>query len=323
MQVKSVTFNVADIMAAVRDAQDNREQVQPMGSPFGANCRLTISREGRDLSRQQAAQCSQDIADVKGVRQQMRQLEKAEQKKAEQQKKAEESGKELNKAEEITGSLGNPEKDDELKAALRDMFGYWETEDSDRRDKINAYVEREYKDLRQKMAEGSIQVSVVHYSDGGETKKSVEIRKAENRFLEETDDTEKGGQGTSGWKWKRDEEIEESIKNRRAKLLKEYVKVGMLGNFSLEEISQKIDNRLEIEREHMYVIRHQRGDFTDEELEEYNKRLAAMQIPLDEQQKKLEELAGRFTPDNLANVTWLDSDYSVTLPDMPESGSQQ
>lgn len=300
MQVKSVTLNVADIMAAVRDAQDNREQVQPISSPFGANCRLTISREGRDLSRQQAAQSSQDTAGAKGVRQQLRQLEKAE------QKKAEESDKELNKAEEITGSLGNPEQDDELKAALRDMFGYWETEDSGKRSNINAYVEREYKALRQKMAEGTIQVSVVHYSDGGETKKSVEIRKAENRFHEETDDGEKGGQGTSEWKWKRDEEIELSIKNRRALLLKESVKIGKLRNFSLEEISEKIDSMLEKEREHMYVMRHQIGDFTDEELEEYNKKLAAMQIPLDEQQKKLEELAGRLTPDDLAKVTWLD-----------------
>lgn len=306
MQVKSVTLNVADIMAAVRDAQDNREQVQPIGSPFGANCRITISREGRDLSRQQAAQNSQDTAGAKGVRQQLRQLEKAEQKKAEQQKNAEESDKELNKAEEITGSLGNPEQDDELKAALRDMFGYWETEDSGKRSNINAYVEREYKNLRQKMAEGTIQVSVVHYSDGGETKKSVEIRRAENRFHEETDDGEKGGQGTSGWKWKRDEEIELSIKNKRALLLKESVKIGKLRNFSLEEISEKIDSMLEKEREHMYVMRHQIGDFTDEEMEELNKKLAAMQIPLDEQQKKLEELAARLTPDDLAKVTWLD-----------------
>lgn len=318
MQVKSVTFNVADFMAAVRDAQDNREQVQPMGSPFGANCRVTISQEGRNLSRQQAAQSSRDMAGAKGVRQQLRQLEKAEQKKAEK-----ESDKELNKAEEIADSLGHPEEDDELKAALRDMFGYWETEDTNRLKEINECVEREYRDLRQKMDEGSIMVSVVHYSDGGETKKSVDIRKAGNSFLEETDGTEKGGQGTSGWKWKRDEEIEESIKNMRARLLKEYVKVGGLRNFSLEEISEKIDSRLELQREQMYVIRHQRGDFTDEELEELNKGLAAMQIPLDEQQKKLEELAGRLTPDDLANVTWLDSDYSVTLPDMPESGSLQ
>ena len=56
MQIKSITVNAAGMTAAEQGMQGNRNQLQPESSMFGPECRVTISREGRSLSRQQKVQ---------------------------------------------------------------------------------------------------------------------------------------------------------------------------------------------------------------------------------------------------------------------------
>lgn len=58
MQVNSVTVNAAGL-APKWGIQGNRPQMQEEQSLFGAECKVTISREGKDLSRQQTARRAQ------------------------------------------------------------------------------------------------------------------------------------------------------------------------------------------------------------------------------------------------------------------------
>ncbi len=60
MQIKAVTINAAGMMAAGRGAQENRNQIQPEGGIFGPEYRVTISREGRNLSGRQTAKPEAD-----------------------------------------------------------------------------------------------------------------------------------------------------------------------------------------------------------------------------------------------------------------------
>lgn len=82
MQIKAITVNAAD-MAAGRDIQGNRlsgvNQAQTENSSmFGAECRVTISRDGRNLSRQQAAQ-TKEVQSVKAEKMLLRSQKEAEQ----------------------------------------------------------------------------------------------------------------------------------------------------------------------------------------------------------------------------------------------------
>lgn len=86
MQIRAITVNAAD-MAAGRDIHGNRlsgaNRAQTENSSmFGAECRVTISQEGRNMSRQQAAQTkevTQGTSSVKAERMLLRSQKEAEQ----------------------------------------------------------------------------------------------------------------------------------------------------------------------------------------------------------------------------------------------------
>lgn len=78
MQIKSITVNAAGMTAAEQGMQGNRNQLQPESSMFGPECRVTISREGRSLSRQQKVQEETGAHSVKEERMLLRRQEEAE-----------------------------------------------------------------------------------------------------------------------------------------------------------------------------------------------------------------------------------------------------
>lgn len=76
MQVKAVALNAAN-MAAGWNRQENGDQVQPRDSIFGAECKVTISRKGRELSRQQAEEKEKGAGCAKAERMLLRQQEES------------------------------------------------------------------------------------------------------------------------------------------------------------------------------------------------------------------------------------------------------
>ena len=78
MQIKAITVNAAGMTAAEQGMQGNRNQLQPESSVFGPECRVTISREGRSLSRQQKVQEETGAHSVKEERMLLRRQEEAE-----------------------------------------------------------------------------------------------------------------------------------------------------------------------------------------------------------------------------------------------------
>lgn len=78
MQIKSITVNAAGMTAAEQGMQGNRNKLQPESSMFGPECRVTISREGRSLSRQQKVQEETGAHSVKEERMLLRRQEEAE-----------------------------------------------------------------------------------------------------------------------------------------------------------------------------------------------------------------------------------------------------
>ncbi len=78
MQIKAITVNAAGMTAAEQGMQGNRNQLQPESSMFGPECRVTISREGRSLSRQQKVQEETGAHSVKEERMLLRRQEEAE-----------------------------------------------------------------------------------------------------------------------------------------------------------------------------------------------------------------------------------------------------
>lgn len=78
MQIKSITVNAAGMTAAEQGMQGNRNQLQPESSMFGPECRVTISREGRSLSRQQKVQEETGAHSVKEERMLLRRQKEAE-----------------------------------------------------------------------------------------------------------------------------------------------------------------------------------------------------------------------------------------------------
>jgi len=61
MQIKGIGVNPTGVMAAAQGTWENGNRAQPENNMFGPECRVTISREGRNLSGQQAAQTETDI----------------------------------------------------------------------------------------------------------------------------------------------------------------------------------------------------------------------------------------------------------------------
>ncbi len=81
MQVKGIAVNAAGMLAAERGIQGNRNQTQPKGNMFGAECRVTISQEGQKLSRRQTAQKEKDAQGTQSLKEErmlLRQQEEAE-----------------------------------------------------------------------------------------------------------------------------------------------------------------------------------------------------------------------------------------------------
>lgn len=76
MQVKAVALNAAN-MAAGWNRQGNGDQVQPRDSIFGAECKVTISRKGRELSRQQTEEKEKGAGCAKAERMLLRQQEES------------------------------------------------------------------------------------------------------------------------------------------------------------------------------------------------------------------------------------------------------
>lgn len=77
MQIKAITVNAAGMTAAEQGMQGNRNPLQPESSMFGPECRVTISREGRSLSRQQKVQAETGAQSVKEERMLLRRQEEA------------------------------------------------------------------------------------------------------------------------------------------------------------------------------------------------------------------------------------------------------
>lgn len=69
MQIKAITVNAAEMMAERQSILDNNGlQVQPESSHmFAPECKVTISQEGRYLSRQQTDQSEKDIRNTRNA----------------------------------------------------------------------------------------------------------------------------------------------------------------------------------------------------------------------------------------------------------------
>lgn len=84
MQIKAITVNAAGMTAAGRGlpgnnlAAANQAQAEN-GSGFGPECRVTISREGKSLSRRQAAQAETNARGTQSVKDEKRLLRQQEQ----------------------------------------------------------------------------------------------------------------------------------------------------------------------------------------------------------------------------------------------------
>ncbi len=84
MQIKTITVNAAGLAAAKQGISGHHSlaanQVQAEnGSQFGPECRVTISQEGKNLSRQQKAQTETDAGNAQSVRGERRLLRQEEQ----------------------------------------------------------------------------------------------------------------------------------------------------------------------------------------------------------------------------------------------------
>lgn len=84
MQIKAITVNAAGMTAAGRGLPGNNlaaaNQAQAgNGKGVGPECRVTLSREGKDLSRRQAAQAETNARDTQSVKDEKRLLRQQEQ----------------------------------------------------------------------------------------------------------------------------------------------------------------------------------------------------------------------------------------------------
>lgn len=134
MQIRAITVNAAG-MAPERSIQGNRNQAQPEDNVFGAECKVTISREGKKLSRQQTAQTeksaqgTQNTQSVKVERMLLRRQEESEQSKKirdgyrEELKEIEDKISELNRSYPSQNKVGREvlEKEQEVLRAMRNQ----------------------------------------------------------------------------------------------------------------------------------------------------------------------------------------------------------
>ncbi|MCM1192239.1 MAG: hypothetical protein NC123_12805 [Butyrivibrio sp.] len=68
MQVKAITVNAAEMMTERQSIPGNGIQAQAESNyMFAPECKVTISREGRNLSRQQMAQAESNVQSTKSV----------------------------------------------------------------------------------------------------------------------------------------------------------------------------------------------------------------------------------------------------------------
>lgn len=79
MQIRGIGVNTAGMMSAVQGGQDNGNRIQSGGNMFGPEYRVTLSREGRNLSRQQSSLAEAGVHSNKKMRMLSRELEEAEQ----------------------------------------------------------------------------------------------------------------------------------------------------------------------------------------------------------------------------------------------------
>lgn len=88
MQIDAITVNAAGINAvgtpAVQGFQGNGDQAQAEGDMFGPVCRVTISKEGKALSRQQTTRVKEDAGNAQAAMEEKRLLHREE--RAEQEK---------------------------------------------------------------------------------------------------------------------------------------------------------------------------------------------------------------------------------------------
>lgn len=68
MQIKAITVNAAGMMTVGKGILEKGNQMQSEGSIFGPECKVTISREGRNLSNLQTAQSGAGVRNVQSVR---------------------------------------------------------------------------------------------------------------------------------------------------------------------------------------------------------------------------------------------------------------
>lgn len=81
MQIKAITVNAAGMMAAGPGIREKGDQMCPEGSLFGPECRVTISKEGRNLSGLWTAQSEAGVRNDESVRKEralLRQQDEAE-----------------------------------------------------------------------------------------------------------------------------------------------------------------------------------------------------------------------------------------------------
>lgn len=340
MQIKSITVDAVSL-ASAQAIRKNGDPIQLESNLFGPSCLVTISREGKNLSRQQAIQNGQDTEGVKDVRKQLRQMEKAE-----QEKKAEEDYREelhdAEKAEKIAKALSNPDEDDVLKAALRE--GREMSRGGALTEEDLVELEDEYEWLCEKMAEGRIQVSVEEFSDGIiDDRKHIHIRRigSEDKCRIEAGhvekavgsldipDEEKARAIKSSWtipglKEKKYEEFKAGFKELRSWMTKMHMVPSLLERYSEAEMSERIERYFEGIFELSYAIGGWTdASLTDEALAELNEKLLADQMPLSEQEKAVEDFARRLASADSTNVTRIESGDFTALPDMPENEGLQ
>lgn len=75
MQIKAITISGAGMMTAGRSVQEKGNAEQQAGNIFGPECRVTISKEGKTLSRQQETQAEKGVQDIGSERMMLRQQE--------------------------------------------------------------------------------------------------------------------------------------------------------------------------------------------------------------------------------------------------------
>lgn len=129
MQIKTITVNAAG-MASGSIIQGKTQQAAPVDSRFGPQCRVTISQEGRRLSRQQTEkeeQAKQSAQSARMERELFRRQEEDEQNKhiadgyREQLEKIEKTMDSLNHSYKTEADTETIEKEQEVLRAMRDQ----------------------------------------------------------------------------------------------------------------------------------------------------------------------------------------------------------